>query len=234
MSNKSGILLIHGAGLGSFIWDEIDELLNHPTLAIDFPNREVGDQSNGKIPFEEYTDCAIKQIENWNIKQFTIVAHSIGGCLGLKLSDHFRDNVIGFVGIGAVIPKSNQSFVDCLPFPQKLILPFILKIFGTRPPDKSIEKDLCNDLGQSRSAEIIKRFSPESIKLYTSKVHYDPLTCDSVYLNLTDDRALSQSVQNEMIKNLNPSKVIELKSGHLPMLAKPEELANILNSLVSV
>jgi hypothetical protein len=48
MNNKTGIVLIHGAGLGSFIWDELMPLKKSPVLTIEFPNREIGDKANTK------------------------------------------------------------------------------------------------------------------------------------------------------------------------------------------
>ncbi len=232
MSNTDGIILIHGAGLRNFIWDELKQHIDLPVLEIEFPNREQSAITNKKVQFEEYVNRAIQQIQNWEVKRFTIVAHSIGGCLALKLNEHFKESVIGLIAIGAAIPKSGKSFAQCLPFPVRTILPVLLNLFGTKPPDKEIEHQLCNDLNTSQSSEIIKRFSPESVKLYTSKVYYETLPRESLYVKLTNDNALNQKIQNEMIENLNPTKVVELHSGHLPMISMPGELAKTINAFI--
>lgn len=232
MNDKIGIVLIHGAGLGSFVWNDINPYFKYPVLHINFPNREVGEKANENTSFDDYLKLAIKQIGNWNVNEIAIIAHSIGGCLGLKLNDHFKNKVKVFIGISTIIPQMGKSFTDCFPFPQRLILPIILSLFGTKPPDKSIKSELCNDLAPSKSAEIIKKFTPESKKLYTTKINYNSLPEKCLYIKLTNDNALSQTIQSEMIKNLNCKNVIQLESGHLAMISKPKELANTINNFI--
>lgn len=232
MKNNTGIVLIHGAGLGNYIWRETNQYFNNPILAIEYPSREVGDKINGKLSFDDYLNSAIKQIDNWEVDQFAIIAHSIGGCLGLMLNDHFKERVNGFIGISAIIPKNGKSFANCFPMPQKIILPVVLKLFGTKPPAKSIENELCNDLEISKTNEIVKRFSPESMKLYTTKINYKSSPKTSLFIKLLNDKSITQDMQNKMIENLNCEEVVELNSGHLPMISKPKELTEIINNFM--
>ncbi len=230
MKDKIGILLIHGAGLGNYIWDDIKFQIEYSTLAIDFPNRELKGNPNKNLTFDNYIKSSIEQIEKWDKEKIVIVAHSIGGCLGLKLNDYFNEKVVGFVGISSAIPKNGKSFSSCLPFPQSLLIPIILSVFGTKPPKKSIEIELCNDLSTSKSAKIVDRFTPEAKSLYTTKINYASLPERKLYIKLTNDKGFPIGVQEEMIKNLNPQNVIEMDCGHLPMISKPKELAEIINS----
>lgn len=98
MNKQIGIVFIHGAGLRAFIWKDISPLLPQPQLSIEFPNRIPSEKNNKGILFDDYLKSAIQQIEKWTAKEFVIVAHSIGGCLGVSLSDHFQDKVKAFVG----------------------------------------------------------------------------------------------------------------------------------------
>lgn len=151
---------MYGAGLGSFIWNNLIPLMKFPVLTIDFPNREK--EGNINLSFNDYKDSALGQINNWDVEKFIIVTHSIGGCVGLSLTDHFADRIVGFVGIGSVLPTNGDSFIACLPFPQRLLMPIILTLFGTKPPQKSIQQELCNDLSESQCLEIVNRFTPEA------------------------------------------------------------------------
>jgi len=230
--DKIGVILINGAGLGSFIWKDLEPLINYPTLAIDFPNREKGDKANQKITFDNYLKSAINQIEEWNKEKIIIVAHSIGGCLGLRLCDFFGNKVDGLIAISSAIPKSGKSFASCLPYPQKILLPILLNLFGTKPPEKSIQSELCNDLSSAKGSEIVNRFTPESKLLYTTKINYNSLPNRRLYLKLTNDKAFPIMIQNKMADNLNAQNIVELESGHLPMISKPKELAEIINKFV--
>lgn len=230
MNDTTGIILIHGAGLGKYIWSEINQYFNNPILHIEFPNREIGDKANKNLSFEDYLNSVFEQIDKWEINRFTIVAHSIGGCIGLKLNEHYKEKVNGFIGISAIIPKKGKSFTNSFPIPQKLILPLILKLFGTKPPEKSISEELCNDLELTQSEEIISRFSPESVKLYTTKINYTTPPKKSLFIKLLNDKSVTQEMQNKMIENLKCQEILELDSGHLPMISKPKELAEIINN----
>lgn len=233
MNDKIGIVFIHGAGLGSFIWDDLKLLIKSPVLTIEFPNREVDNKANVNLTFGDYKKSAIEQIEKWGIDKFVIVTHSIGGCIGLSLTDYFAKKVVGFIGISSAIPTSGNSFISCLPFPQSLLMPLILKLFGTKPPQKAIEQTLCNDLTSEQTSEIVKRFTPEAKLLYTTKVDYKNLYIKTLYIKLNNDKGFPVQIQDKMIKNLATQKVVTLDSGHLPMISKPKELSEILNNFIN-
>ncbi|HET6557566.1 MAG TPA: alpha/beta hydrolase [Prolixibacteraceae bacterium] len=233
MNDKIGIVLIHGAGLGSFIWDDLKPYIKNPVLTIEFPNREVGDKANNNLTFDDYKKSAVEQIEKWGIDNFIIVTHSIGGCVGLSLTAYFAEKVVGFVAISSAVPTNGNSFISCLPFPQSLLMPLILNLFGTKPPQKVIEQTLCNDLTSELTSEIVKRFTPEAKLLYTTKVNYTNPEIKNLYIKLTNDKGFSVQLQDKMIKNLTAQKVVTLDSGHLPMISKPKELSEILNGFIN-
>lgn len=165
MNTNIGIVLIHGAGLNSSIWDGLKSEINQTLLTIDFPNRKISDNANQTLTFDDYVNSTIEQIKNWNADNFIIVAHSIGACVRLEVAEQFKNQLKGFVAIGSVIPTNGNSFVSSLPFPQKMIMPIILKLFGTKPPKKSIENELCNDLTDEQTTKITTEFTPEAKRL---------------------------------------------------------------------
>ena len=140
MNNTIGIVFINGAGLSSSIWDDLKQKIDNPILSIDFPNRKPNDISNAKLTFDNYVNIATSEIKKWQNDNFIIVAHSIGACVGLKVAEHFKSELKGFVAMSSVIPKSGQSFVSSLPFPQKLLLPILLTLFGTKPPNLHLKQ----------------------------------------------------------------------------------------------
>src|SRR5690606_1953326 len=120
-------------------------------LVIEFPNKQSDRKKIDALTFDDDVDAATQQIKNWKINQFIIVGHSIGACVGLAITKHFTNELKGFVAVGSVIPQKGASFVSALPFPQKLIMPVLLKLFGTKPPQKAIERELCNDLSPEQT-----------------------------------------------------------------------------------
>jgi pimeloyl-ACP methyl ester carboxylesterase len=232
MEKKIGIVFIHGAGLNSSIWNDLEEKIHNPVLCIDFPNRKSKDNTNTKLTFDDYIGSVTTDIEKWKKDAFIIVAHSIGACVGLKVAAQFKNELKGFVAIGSVIPKSGQSFISSLPFPQKLLLPILLSLFGTKPPKKTIEAELCNDLKPETTSKVVNEFTSEAKSLYTTKVNFDLPETERLYIKLTNDKSIPPDLQEEMAKNLNTSKIETINSGHLPMLSKPIELIKILEDFI--
>jgi len=227
--NHNGIVFIHGAGLGGFIWDEVKSELDFPAFAIDFPNRNQGDKINQHLSFEDYSKAIIKQIKKWKLEKIILVTHSIGGCVGLKVAEYFGERIFGFVGIASAIPSNGNSFLSCLPFPQKFILPLLLNIAGTKPPKSAIETGLCNDLSDRQKKRVVENFTPESKSLYTQKCAAKIPDCERLYIKLIQDKEFLLSMQDKMAVNLKTKNIAALQSGHLPMLSQPKELAKILN-----
>ncbi len=232
MKTPVAIVLIYGAGLGSFIWEELQQQLDRPSLAIDFPNRNKGDKANESLSFQSYITATIGQINQWNKGKFVLITHSIGGCIGLKIAEHFQENVVGFIALSAAIPANRKSFVSCLPFPKNIIMPLVLRLFGTKPPAKSIEHDLCNGLTKQQTAKVVNGFSPESIQLYTHKISYKKIAVPSLYIELTNDNAIPLSAQKKMATQLGAETIETIDGGHLAMMSHASELTGIINAFV--
>lgn len=233
MENKIGIVFINGAGLNSSVWNDLKQIIDNPVLCIDFPNRKSNDNPNAKLTFNDYVNSTTSEMKKLLKGNFIIVAHSIGACVGLKVAEQFKNELKGFVAISSVIPKSGKSFVSSLPFPQKILFPILLSVFGTKPPDNSIESELCNDLTDEQTVKIVNEFTPEAKALYITKISYDLPNSQRLYIKLTNDKSMQTNFQDKMASNLNATKVEELESGHLPMISKPNELAQILANFIN-
>jgi pimeloyl-ACP methyl ester carboxylesterase len=105
---KTGFILLPGAGLGAWIWREVAPLLKLPSLAINYPQRDH-DQVERHYTLEDYANQAIWQVNNWDYDRYIIVAHSIGGLIGMRVAQKFRKKLAGFVAVSAVIPEVRFS-----------------------------------------------------------------------------------------------------------------------------
>lgn len=233
MDDSVGIVLIHGAGLNGSVWDDLIEEINIPTLPIDFSNIKPDSNAISKLTFEDYINSATNQLNGWKKDHFIIVAHSIGAFVGLILANHFNHKLIGFVAIGSIIPVSGNSFVSSLSVPQKLIMPLILKFFGTKPPKKLIVSELCNDLTAEQTSKILDEFIPESKALYRTKIKFTLPDTNRLYIKLGIDKSIPCTFQDKMAKNLKAHKIITIESGHLPMMSNPKQLAAILSDFAA-
>src|SRR5690606_24754749 len=137
-----------------------------PVLTIDLANKT-------KLTFDDYVNKVATEIENWKNDSFIIVAHSIGALVGLKVAERFNEKLKGFVAIGSFIPKKGQSFASSLPFPQKIVLPILLSLLGTKPPKKSIANEFCIDYRPNTTLKIKINLTLKAKTINTTKLHFD-------------------------------------------------------------
>jgi pimeloyl-ACP methyl ester carboxylesterase len=232
MNKEPAFILLHGSGLGSYIWERVTPLLNNPFLCIDFPNREKEGKPNKGLSFDDYVKHTCKAIDESAFETYVLVAHSLSGFVAMDIARKYARQIEGFIGVASVFPIKKNSFVQSLPFPQKLIMPLVLKLSGTRPPDDAIKKGLCNTLGEKDVKMIIDRFTAESPNLYNTKFENFIPKGKRLYIKTTDDKEFPIAMQEQMARNLLPE-IAEIKSGHLPMVSEPKNLASIMNNFIA-
>jgi pimeloyl-ACP methyl ester carboxylesterase len=224
-----GLAFIHGAGLGGWIWEDVAPLVARPCLPTDFPHRD-GDPSTRKgLSLDDYAADVEAQIAAWEAEKVIIVAHSIGGVVGLKVAERLGERLAGFVAVSASIPRDGGSFVSSLPLPNRVLMTVVTRVVGTQPPEAALRKGLCNDLPEALADEVVERFTPESRSLYVDRADGGPPPVPRTYIRLTNDNEFDSRVQTAMARNLETDDIREVASGHLPMLGKPAQLAQVLN-----
>ena len=232
MSSTPGIVFLHGAGLGSWIFDEVIPHIPHPVLALNFPNRKNETDANKSLSLEGYVYPIVQDINDWDEYKLVIVAHSIGGIVGLKVAEALQEKVIGFIAVSAPIPKNGGSFLSCFPFFKRIIISALMKIAGSKPPATAIKEGLCNDLTEAQTQKIINQFTPESTLLYTQKSFAKVPEAAKLYIKTNNDKEIPVELQERFAKNLNAN-TISINTGHLPMLSQPKQFASIINKFIS-
>lgn len=232
MKEKTGFVFVNGAGLESGIWSKVLEGFDHPCLLIDFPLRKAAVESRKELALADYVAHMKRQVDEWGIQKFVLVAHSLGGVLALRLASELSDRVIGFIAVGAAIPKKGGSFLSVLPFPKRILMSTILRKMGTKPPESAIRAGLCNDLSPEETSEIVQGFIPESVRLYTDRIGVSIPVVPKLYVKLSKDKEFNLSLQQKMVSNLSPQSVQSLETGHLPMLSDPDGLKIILRDFL--
>jgi hypothetical protein len=80
------------------------------------------------------------------------------------------------------------------------------------------------------AGEVVKRFAAESPQLYRDKCEAPVPQGKKLYIQTSADRQLPARQQLRMAHHLNAQRITTLRSGHLPMLSYPKELAQYLNT----
>ena len=231
-SDTVEVILIHGAGLGSWVWNDVMPHLNIALLAVDFPGRGKDTLSAKSFRLSDYCDHLLEPIREWDKTHLILVAHSIGGVVALKLAGLIKERIVGFIGISAAIPKDGGSFMSTVPFPRRMVMSLLLRIAGTKPPDSIIVKSLGHDLSDTQRGLVVSQFVPEGSRLYFDKCNSPIPGVTSWYIRTAQDQEIPLKIQDNMAENLEALDVRTLESGYLPMLSCPRQLAASINQFV--
>lgn len=223
-------VLLHGAGLGRWIWDGVVPHLNAPAEAVDLPGR--GDHPRpGDVTLQQCIDVVASQMRSHSI----IVGHSISAEVAMGVAAMRPRSVAAVVLVGGMVPESGHSFMSMLPVLQRIFLHVLLRFSrsGIRLPASLVKSEYCSDLSEERTAEVLANVVPEAPRLYLDRIDWRSIPDDvrRFYLKLLDDRSVKLSVQEEVRARINAVEWDSLPTGHLPMLSQPELLAESLNRL---
>lgn len=219
------VLLLSGAGLPAWIWDDLrSELADVADTAVapppDGPSASLAD----------YADIAAARAP-W--PRFAVVAHSVGGVVAAELLARHPGRVTGVLGLSAVVPRPGRSFVGSMPLPARLVLGTVLRVAGTRPPDGALRKGLAAGLPAATAERVVADVRPESVRLYLDRAHPRSLPAVRGYLRTTRDRELTVAAQQRFAAVLQATWTEELPTGHLPMLEDPVGVAAAVRRLVA-
>lgn len=212
------VLFLGGAGLPGWIWDDVRAAL--PAGTDSAVATRPGDRGASLADRVGY----VAREAPW--PAFAVVAHSIGGVVAAGLLADHPGRVTGVLGVAAVVPAPGGSFLRSLPVPQRLVLGAVLRVAGTRPPEKAIRSGLTAGLPPATADRIVAEFEPESARLYRDRVGPRTLPAHRGYVHTSADRELSPAVQEASARRLDAGWTRTLPTGHLPMLEAPAELAD--------
>ncbi len=230
-----GFLLIHGSELGSWVWDRVVPELRRPSLAVDLPGRGRHPGDRSMVTVRDAVTSIASDVEQWGAARVILVAHSFSGVLVPAVAAALGDRVRAAVLLGATVPQQGKGWVHRLPGPQRAFLRLMYKVrpAGMLSPEGVNRKSLCNDLDEETTAQFLAHRVPEAPHLLLDPVPTAglPATVPWHYVRLLEDRTISAAARERMIQELPDPTVHDLETGHLPMLARPVELAALLERI---
>jgi pimeloyl-ACP methyl ester carboxylesterase len=235
-SGTTGSVLIHGSELGAWIWDEVVPQLDHPAVAVDLPGRGRRPARGRDVRLRDAVDAVVEDAEALDTDRVVLVAHSFSGVLAPPAAHRLGDRVAAVVFVGATVPVEGRSWTDLLGRPQRTVFRLLARARpdGVLSPAGANRTTLCHDLDEPATERVLRDRVPEP-----PRVLLDPVSPASLppgvtthIVRLTDDRAITEAARDASEARLPGAQRHELHSGHLPMLARPTELAAILTTIV--
>ena len=223
-TNSQSLLLLSGAGLPSWIWDQTRDRLGEAMETVVAPR-----PTSETARLRDYAEAAVAAMPS---EQVVLVGHSAGGVVASEIARLAPERVAGFLAVSAIVPPAGGSFVSAMPVPNRWALSAAMKFAGTKPPESAIRKNLASGLEGEIVDRLISDFTPEPQAYYRDHLSQGTWRAPRGYVMSTADRELPPALQKRFAANLGGDWTHELTTGHLPMLEDPSGLADAITGFI--
>lgn len=232
-SSSSAVILVHGAFQGGWVWDRILPKMKPyrvfcPTLRAP---RENNSESHTNIGLIDHINDVCDVIDKNNLSEIILVGHSYGGIVISGVAKLRTEKIDKLVYLDAPIPEDNQSLLDVLG-------PEAAEVFYSLAYQKNGEWLVPSfppaAFGLIEEADIqwaSLRHTAQHLKTFTDPVSVlEKNNIPTVYVqclpgnSFTDQQGISAKVKEWQI--------VQIYSGHCPMITHPDLLAELFHSQI--
>ena len=234
-------LLVHGAWHGAWCWRHVSEALiraGHSAHAVTLTG--LGERSHllhRGIDLETHIQDVLQALDAEEMNDAILVVHSYAGMLGTAVADRRAHRLKHLVYLDAVVPKPGETWSSThASATQKARIEAAKDSIDNSfpPPDASVF-GLSADLHEW----VQRRQTPHPGGTYQHVLNFDPARVASVprtFINCTvPPLATIDAVRRRVVDPLfwdglwlPNSQVIEMKTGHDPMISAPQALTALL------
>lgn len=237
---RTTFVLVHGTFFDGSGWGQLGTLLEtrgHIALAPDLPAHGADRTPIAAATLQTYVDRVLAIIGAPRTR-VVLVGHSMGGIVTTEVAEQRPGKVDTLVYLAAYLPQGGQSLFDLAatdrdsqPGP-KLVVDETTGVM-TVPPAIFAETFL-PDVAQAEAALATARLRPEPLAplvapVQTTEANFGRVR--RVYVETLDDRVVSPTLQRRMYTTVPCETVRSLNTGHVPFLADPMALADLLLSV---
>jgi pimeloyl-ACP methyl ester carboxylesterase len=237
-------LLVHGAWHGAWCWRRVLPLLTqagHRAHAVTLTG--VGERAHllgPDIDLETHIADVMAAMDAEEMDDVILVVHSYAGMLGTAVADRRPQRLKHLVYLDAVLPKPGESWSSTHASATRLARIAAAQAhpkFAFPAPDASVF-----GLDADDHAWVQRRQTPHPGKPYTHVLNFDPERVASVprtFINCTQPALATIDVSRLRMRDpafwdgawLPGSQVLEMATGHDPMVSDPQGLAELLLAL---
>lgn len=236
-------VLVHGAWHGGWCWRDVAGALaaaGHRAHAVTLTG--VGERAHLMSPaitLETHIADVMRAIEAEEMESVVLAVHSYAGMIGTAVADRMPGRLRHLVYVDAVVPKPGESWSSTQAVATRearLAASAASPDFSFPPPDPAVY-----GLNAAPYEWVKRRQTPHPGHTYTAPLDFDPLRVGAVartFVNCTQPAlATIDSIRPRLA---DPDfwdgawlggggvRVVELKTGHDPMVSEPHALTRIL------
>lgn len=236
------VVLVHGAWHGGWCWYEVVpelESRGHDVVTVDLPGHGIDTTSIEEVTLDSATDRVCSVLDEQS-EPVALVGHSMGGILITQAAERRPDAIDTLVYLTAFLPEDGTGLIDYAQADEEAIaLPNLVvdeeRGVCTIETEKRTEVFYhdCSPAHRELARTLLR---PETMSLMTTPVNVSPTNFGSVrraFVECTDDRAISLSMQRTMHEESGVDAVATLETSHSPFFSAPTGTADAIEEVVS-
>jgi len=239
----SDFVLVHGAWHGGWCWRDVVPALaraGHRVHAVTLTG--LGERAHLMTPaitLETHITDVVSAIAMEEMDQLVLVVHSYGGMIGTAVADRMPKRLRHLVYIDAILPEPGESWSNSHPSAtreSRIVAAEASPDYSFPPPDPAIF-----GLSGPQYEWVKRRQVPHPGHTYQAALGFDPRRVASVprtFISCMQPRLESIDTSRRRVADQSfwggawhaggGARVVEMKTGHDPMITAPQELSRIL------
>jgi pimeloyl-ACP methyl ester carboxylesterase len=237
----ANFVLVHGAWHGAWCWRDVTQALvraGHRAHAVTLTG--VGERAhlmNADITLETHIRDVISAIECEEMDDVVLAVHSYAGMLGTAVADRLPGRIAHLVYVDAVVPKPGESWSGThasATRDARVAAAEASPDYAFPAPDPKVF-----GLAAKQHAWVQRRQTAHPGHTYQAPLAFDAQRVARVprtFVNCTQPPLATIDVIRQRVVDpkfwdgawVKGAKVVELKTGHDPMVSAPEDLTRVL------
>lgn len=234
------IVLVHGAWMGAWAWDEVTPLLEargHATHVVELPAHGDDTTAATEASLAGYRDAVVAVLDGLD-EPAAVVGHSMGGMVISEVAQARPQAITELVYVAALLPQSGQSLLDlAMTDPDAITAMHLVDNGdGTASIDPAaIGEVFCGDCDEAHVQTIVDRTKPEPFMPLLTPAMLDDAAFGSVrrtYVHTEMDVAVSFAAQQAMVAATPVDDTRSLATAHSPFFSQPQALSDAIVELI--
>ncbi|WP_068309925.1 alpha/beta fold hydrolase [Aliiruegeria sabulilitoris] len=233
------IILVHGAWSRADCWERVSALLagaGHDVEAVDLPGHGADPTPPEEVTLAHYAEALRARLER--CEPAVLVGHSMGGMAISAAAELVPERVRRLIYVAAFLPRDGDSLLSLKKLEPETIGPAVRRgpVRGTTVLDPALAGDiLFQDLPGPAQQAALALLGPQANAPQTDPIHLRAESFGRVardYILCRHDRTVTPELQARMC-DWSPCRRVEtLEAGHFPQLSRPEDLSDMILSLL--
>lgn len=220
-------VLVHGAWHGAWCWRRVLPGLwaaGHRAFAVSLTG--VGERAHllrPDINLQTHADDVCAVVEAEELQAAVLVGHSYGGMVITAVADRLAERLSHLVYLDAVVPEPGESWSSGHTPETQAARRAAIAATGTLPPADPAAFGLQGE----DAAWVARRQTPQPGGVYDDLLHFDAQRINRLprtFIDCTSPALATIDVMRRRVRAAPGWNVVEIATGHDPMVSAPDEL----------